>query len=443
MVGDHQAVSPAETALRQRYPLFGVNKQREMVRLIIEISRREKIDTMAMIAGLPVAPVRFQQVKSMLLSRRFPHLTAEEKKRYPLRKILPPVQDFVLPPGAANDFLPNKIIIEAAVAHSDLAKKAQRSFGKAKVEIVPTLKDYLAERTFSVADYARRRETLILVEERGLFEMACPCTPGASGCGYSVLNLGQGCIYDCVYCFLQAYVNSPGIIIPANVNAFLARYQPRAKRIGSGEFSDSLALDHVTEFSPRLAHFFKQQPSCVFEFKTKCSNVAALLAERGADNLVVGWSLNTPRIVESAEYGAADLSQRLDAASRCLSAGYRVAFHFDPIVFYPGWDDEYRSVVDQLFRVIDAARIAWISLGTLRMTVDLKQAIEARFPGHELLDGELTSGFDGKLRYASHVRPVIYRRMIESIRRHSSAVPLYLCMEDDAMVRAVNCPACF
>jgi spore photoproduct lyase len=42
--------------------------------------------------------------------------------------------------------------------------------------------------------------------------------------------------------------------------------------------------------------------------------------------------MNPQQVIDLDEHGTASLSERLLAARRCQNAGYRLGFHFDPIV---------------------------------------------------------------------------------------------------------------
>jgi spore photoproduct lyase len=204
-------------------------------------------------------------------------------------------------------------------------------------------------------------------------------------------------------------------------------------RIGTGEFSDSLMLDHLTEYSLPIVEFFKGQKDTLVEFKTKSANVGNLLRAPHGGNIIVSWSLNPQRIIDEAEWGAVALEERIGAAARCAGAGYKVGFHFDPIFHFAGWGKEYGTVIDLLYGSIKPDDIGWVSLGTFRFTPDLKRIIENRFPENRILDTELLPGFDGKLRYPRGVRHEIYRTLAQMLLKHSRAVPIYLCMEDRGM----------
>ena len=61
---------------------------------------------------------------------------------------------------------------------------------------------------------------------------------------------------DCSYCILQAYFNQPFIRLFVNteeiflkLKTFVDTHPEEIIRLGTGEFTDSLALDHLTGFS--------------------------------------------------------------------------------------------------------------------------------------------------------------------------------------------------
>jgi spore photoproduct lyase len=199
-------------------------------------------------------------------------------------------------------------------------------------------------------------------------------------------------------------------------------------RIGTGQYSDSLALDKKTGFSRRLIEFFADQDIHLLELKTKSAEVDHLLDLDHKGKTVFAWSVNPEKIVKSDESGSVSLAERLNAAKKCSQAGYPVAFHFDPIIFYEGWDKDYKEVVDLIFSEIDSVGVAWISLGALRYHPDL--------PRLRITQGETEMGEDGKVRYLKSLRIEIFKKMHELIRFHSKKVYVYLCMESPAVWQA-------
>ncbi len=439
-----ERLSRARKLVREKYPRFGVNKEREIVRLIYEISKRDGIDPGEVVS--PEPPAAFGELKAYLLKRRFPSLDHE---RVPDRFYLPALeleeedcrQERPVP------FAPRRIFVEKAVSQSRLAAVFKESFPSAAYAEIPSLRAFMGEYPGGrIVDYNRRSETVFVIDEERDFFKRCPCTRQAVPCGYHIFNLSFGCIYECAYCYLQEYVNTPGLLFPADIDRFLERLSDylihpatrlwqrgRRLRLGTGEFSDSLMLDNLTGYSLPLVEFFRGRDDVVFELKTKSANIENLLKKDPRGNIVVAWSLNPREIISQNELYTAALDARLSAASLVSEAGYRTAFHFDPVFFFPGWEESYRDVIGELFETIDPGRVAWISLGTFRFKPRLKKIIEARFPGNKILDAEMVLGYDGKLRYPPRVRSRIYRFLIDELLKENRSLPIYLCMENKAM----------
>ena len=141
-------------------------------------------------------------------------------------------------------------------------------------------------------------------------------------------------------------------------------------------------------------------------------------------------------VIEENEFLAPSLYERIKAARLCTEAGYKVAFHFDPVIYFEGWEKEYKNVIDLLFSTINPKHVAWVSIGTLRFNPAVKQVIERRFPANKILDEELVPGFDGKLRYPHFIRQDIYKSMLNMLSKHSRKLPVYLCMENPSAWKA-------
>jgi len=233
------------------------------------------------------------------------------------------------------------------------------------------------------------------------------------------------------------YSNAPGILLPANIEDYYAhimefdrKASPRT-RIGTGEFADSLAMDRYTRYSFALIPFFRKTRNLVLELKTKSADIDNVLREDPHENVVIAWSMNTREMAERYEKGGATVGDRIDAAKRAAERGYKVGFHFDPLIYHEGWEDAYRGVVEEIFSHGEIRRnTAWISLGTLRYTPGLKQTAEQRFSDTLMFyEGEFFADRDGKLRYPRGLRTDMYEKMTGWIREHNSSCWIYPCME--------------
>ncbi len=172
------------------------------------------------------------------------------------------------------------------------------------------------------------------------------------------------------------------------------------------------------------------QNHAVLELKTKTVSIDSLLDLPHNRKTILSWSVNTPKVIASEERGTASLTARLKAAAKAVSKGFRVAFHFDPIILYPGCENEYETVVETIFNYVSPSDVVWISIGTFRFMPHLKPIIEQRFSGSTIPYGEFITGLDNKMRYFKPLRIAIYQRLAAVFRQIAPDVTVYFCMED-------------
>lgn len=334
-------------------------------------------------------------------------------------------------------FIPDRIFVEQAARPYALTARVLKNLEGVPFEYVASAEQARDRVQASGDPVGAGKRSLLLAVSRGRFVKPCPCTPGHVNCGYTVINLQLNCPLDCAYCILQGYLTNPVLTVYVNLDdlwaeldTFLASAGPRAVRLGTGELGDSLALDPLTGHAAELTAYFRARPGAVLELKTKTTNIENILRAEPAENIVVSWSLNSVPTAEADERDAPPMAERLAAAARVQERGFRVGFHFDPLVRSAGWQEDYSRVVRDLFQAVDPARVAWVSLGSLRFAPSLKPLILRRFPETRLFFEELIRGEDGKFRYFRPLRTEIYRFVLNEILQAAGrVVPAYLCME--------------
>lgn len=280
------------------------------------------------------------------------------------------------------------------------------------------------------------KATLHLLSFKGEFLKPCPGTKAYICCGYQILNVGTNCPLDCSYCILQSYFDQPNLRVFVNLNNELDRIlkmiddsPDEVFRVGTGEFTDSLALDPITGWSDLLLPQFSRRKNAVLELKTKTAQIDRLLASNHRDRIIVSWSLNSPFIAAREEHGAVSLKRRLKSARRCQSEGFVLGFHFDPLIPHPGWEQGYLETLELMDQFIDPTGVIWISLGSFRFMPALKPIIRRRHPHSCVLDGEFIQGLDGKMRYFKPIRIELYDFMRRNLESWHPNLGLYLCME--------------
>ncbi|WP_035275874.1 SPL family radical SAM protein [Desulfogranum japonicum] len=285
---------------------------------------------------------------------------------------------------------------------------------------------------------------LLLCKNLGTFFKPCPGTKEYRCCDYQVLNIGMGCPMDCVYCILQAYLNNPWMSFFVNIEKLFTELdqgladKSRVFRIGTGEFTDSLAIDSITHLSPRLVNYIRDKENCILELKSKSVVIDNLKGLDHNGRTILAWSLNSQQVMAQEEIRTASFEERLQAAAQVAEWGYHLAFHFDPIIYHDGWQEGYRETIRRLFASVPTKKIVWISLGALRYLPALKEIAGLRFSDSRFFYEEFVDGLDGKKRYFRTERVAMYRFILAEIQKYAApSTCVYFCMENDEIWQEV------
>ncbi|HPI40487.1 MAG TPA: hypothetical protein PLJ21_06760, partial [Pseudobdellovibrionaceae bacterium] len=188
-------------------------------------------------------------------------------------------------------------------------------FGKVK-------KPYLQKRT---------NLNLFLAQKKGSLVKEAPRAYGLEGDPHYYFIHSYNCIYECNYCYLQGYFNSPDIVLFLNHKEIFEEVElisnsneneNRHPWFHSGEYSDSLALSHLTGEIEQLFQTFKKTPKARLEVRTKSVNIKEILKQDPLENVFITYSLAPhDRIIEN-EHKTPRLSARLQAMKKLDQAGH-------------------------------------------------------------------------------------------------------------------------
>lgn len=342
-----------------------------------------------------------------------------------------------------TDFKFSQIYLDKSAEQDEITRRVLTHFPRVKkttVEATPAFLNYLTSLSLTEG-----KQTLWLTHFKGNFLKPCPGTADTYRCcNYLVINETTNCPIDCTYCILQGYVSNPAITIYTNYQKIeteirtLSRLNPgRILRVGTGELSDSLALDPLTRLSEKLMSTVQELPNIILELKSKTDHISHLPAHHPGKT-VLSWSVNPEAVIRSDEHKSSFLAERLQAARQAAESGFMIGLHFDPIIYLPEWETAYPELIGKIGRYIDASQIAWISLGSLRYPPHLKEIVRSRFPRSRIFSGEQIIGMDGKARYLRPLRLKMYRTIYRALQETLGNVFVYFCMESEDIWQEVT-----
>ena len=258
-------------------------------------------------------------------------------------------------------------------------------------------------------------------------------------CNLMTIDAVQGCSLGCSYCSIQTFYSDGKISIDKNLAEKLANIPldpSKNYHIGSGQSSDSLAIGNREGVLDAQLEFAKINSNIILEFKTKSKNISYLLKTDIPKNVFVSWSLNPQIFIDNEEHGTASLEQRLNSAKKLSDKGILVGFHFHPIVYYEGYENDYKNIVQKVMSMFLPSQIAMISMGTLTFIKPAINKLRSTGLKSKVLQIPMEDAV-GKSSYTKEVKKEIFSNVYDAFRSWHEEIFFYLCMEESSIWETV------
>ncbi len=289
--------------------------------------------------------------------------------------------------------------------------------------------------------YLQKRDTLnlFLARKNGQLLKKAPDAYGSAGEPHYYFIHAYNCIYECQYCYLQGYFNTPDIVLFINHEEIIEEMQKTLDDHESGnvwfhagEFSDSLALTHLTGELDLYHEFCRRNPRAIIELRTKSVNTRELEKLAPLPNFIVSFSLSPKEMAKRVDLKTPSTESRLKAMDHLNKLGWQIAAHFDPIIYEDKFQEQYRTLLQSMHELKLNSALRYLSLGVVRFTKDVFRETERNYPESVIHTGPMIKSFDGKVRYHRPMRMWMLNSVKEAaINAGISADNIYLCMEEN------------
>jgi spore photoproduct lyase len=332
----------------------------------------------------------------------------------------------------------DRLYVERAAEKWPAAKAIRKKLEPRETISIEDYQEFFSRRRTNYLDKRTTRNVFIAVKRGAMVKEA----PPAYGYGVSDLHYyyvhAYNCIYECEYCYLQGYFSSPDLVFFVNHDDALAEMRQLAaqhrgkKRIWfhAGEFSDSLALSHITGELPHYWKFFEENPDTWLELRTKSINLSVLRSLPPLPNVVVSFSLATEPQAAIYDRKTPSLGQRLKAMQRLRDMGFRLGIHFDPIIYADDFTEQMQLVAARVRDGVGYNAIEYVSLGAVRFAKDVYREARLNYPNSPMFARHFIQGADAKMRYIRPLRLHLIETARDVLKMHGCPEEkIYICME--------------
>lgn len=331
----------------------------------------------------------------------------------------------------------HKIFVERAVQTHPQTQKILTALGNPPWQLLDRIDDVFGR---AVKPYLQKRTdlNLFIARKQGQLVKETPPAYGANTGRHYFFYNSFNCIFECEYCYLQGYFNSPDIVFFVNHDEICAAIEKichaapaQTHWFHGGEFSDSLALIHITQELPFYWHSFAKLRNGFLELRSKAVNIKALLRLPPHNNIVISFSLAPAAQITTFEHKTPSLRLRLKAIERLAAHGYRIGIHLDPVIYRPQLIASYRPLLQTVRATLDDTQLAYLSLGVVRFSRSVLARVKKNYPNSSLLSENFTCRQDGKVSYFRPQRLFILQKLRTLCTEVGiPARCIYFCMEE-------------
>ncbi len=307
-------------------------------------------------------------------------------------------------------WMPERVYFEPIALEFPLGAKLYKYFTSTNIPIIKTQSHNritgIPGKT-PTEQYLHAKRTLVVGVKKSL--KLDTCRPSAD----FQFSLGTNCPGRCEYCYLQTtqgkkpyvrvYVNLDEIF--ATIKAYIQKHDVPITSFEVASTGDPLAIEHLTGALQETIEFFGQLEDARLRVVTKFPFVDSLLQVAHHGHTRFRFSINSEFVYKNFEGGIAPLAERLVAANKIQQDGYPLGFIIAPIMLYPGWQEEYATLLKTVAESLPERESPELSFELIqyRFTAVAKKVIHERFPQTSLNmeeEGRLKKwGKYGKYKY--------------------------------------------
>jgi len=261
---------------------------------------------------------------------------------------------------------PKAIYLEAAVESFARGRQILDRFPKAERIIVdshwkiPGLFGFEG----NVSDWNKiKRDVLVLGVKKSL-----RAEPNSRSSDFIAPSHSNGCAMSCSYCYVprqKGYANPISVFV--NIEQISAYLNRHASKLGwkaeptqidpkfwvydigcnSDCSVDAMASDNVRD----LVRLFRTLPNAKASFATKFVN-RDLLSYDPQRKTRIRLSLMPQAMAKLVDVRTSAIAERIASINEFFAAGYEVHLNFSPVIYYEGWEADYRELFDHLAQVL-------------------------------------------------------------------------------------------
>jgi len=308
------------------------------------------------------------------------------------------------------------VYIEKEASQYPLTLKILKSLPQSNIIMIDHYKDVFSRDRQSYDRQSKSQNLILAVKKHPYLYKGSPLCHSFGYDNFFYTSTILNCPYGCSYCFLKGMVPSGNLVIFVNYEDFFSSVAQHLNRhpvyLSLSYDTDLMALEPLLGYGEKWFWFSYEKPNLTIELRTKSTQINFLKSQPVHPRLLLGWTLSPQSVIDTFEKGAPSLKMRIEAIRTVILMGYRVRLCFDPLLYFPGWENAYKEMIDEVFNGLSSNEISDISIGAFRMPKDYLKRFRRS-------SDDLISSFPYVVKKGIAAYPhEIEIQLIETIRSH-------------------------
>ena len=264
------------------------------------------------------------------------------------------------------------IYIEKGAYSYALTAKIKDKFKQACFVEIEHYKDIFNAPSQNFRDQKKRMALILAVKPEPYLYKGSYLSDGFGFDNFYYVSSMQNCLYDCDYCYLQGMYPSGNMLIFVNTTDFLEASKvllDKPTLIAVSYDTDTLALENIAGHSNEWIEFAKNKPNLHLEIRTKSANFKSIAHHQASSNIILAWTLSPEAIIEEFEPKTPALNQRLKALKQAMDNNWLVRISIDPMIWTENFVENYETLIDNIFTVVDPNKLHQLTIGAFRMSI--------------------------------------------------------------------------
>lgn len=317
----------------------------------------------------------------------------------------------------------DKIYIEQSIINHPNTKKITSKFPKARIISIRDYKEVFNRSTNDKVLKNSARSIILAKKKDNLLYKGSYYAPDFGADRFFYTTPALNCIYDCSYCYLKGMFSSNNLVLFVNQEDFFSQ---TISELDNGPVylcisydTDLLAIENIFPYVASWYDLTRKYSKLTIELRTKSVAFSNISSLEPVDNFVLAWTVSPQAIVDKYEFKTPSETARIKVMTKAIKKGWKVRLCIDPILPFEGWEQDYSSLLSNIFSEVQPNNFKDISLGSFRINSEFLKSARLREERSELLFYPFDVK-EGVASFGERRESQVYKFMMERLSGYGS-----------------------